>query len=310
MNPRKYGYLLLQLGAGLNRGAVDSAVLQAMEEISDRLSIDVWTWRLYTDSEPREWAQRRIFFSCPDRVRDDNYAEWLAENVLMMAEILYGPMFEFTEEYLAFPFSHARCSGSTGLDCSLLIAEIDAVVDQSERFLLDTMILSHRSIRDDIVASSLRGAPLLDSKSPMRNAAAFFVEAQRDFYVYLGQLREAVYDDDWSPTKATELARWETSFQSSYKAIEAVVGDPSGDERRFRRALRDKRIDPDEEVGYRTKQKISDVIRAMNHIRDRRAAHGSTPRRGICLHEMVEFQECARYVLKCALEDAYGTQFF
>jgi hypothetical protein len=69
-------------------------------------------------------------------------------------------------------------------------------------------------------------------------------------------------------------------------------------------------IDPCEPVGYTQKEPIAKVIRDMNDLRDTRVAHGSTPNRGIPLNQMVEFTECANYVVQQALENAYGGSLY
>lgn len=307
---RKFAYLLLQLSSGLNSGPPMESVLDAMEELGVQLGIKVWSWPVYTEDQARAWTQERIFFSSPNRLRDDNFASWLAENILMLAEAFYGPRFEFSHEHFTFPFPYSRFRRNKGVNYSLLKIGVEGSLDDSHLLFLDQMIRSCHGIPDNIVALAIRAASLLRAGSSIRNAVAFLVQSQRDFYVFPGQLQEALYDRDWAPTKATELARWESSYQSAYKAVEAIVGDPPKDESRYRNALQAGGINPDEEVGYRTKQKIADVIREMNMIRDRRAAHGSTPNRGIELHQMVEFQECARYIVNCAVETAYGGKLY
>jgi hypothetical protein len=69
-------------------------------------------------------------------------------------------------------------------------------------------------------------------------------------------------------------------------------------------------IDPGEEVGYTAKEPISKVLRDMNQIRDSRVAHGSTPKRGLRLNQMVEFSECANYVVRQGLAHFYGGNLF
>ena len=164
------------------------------------------------------------------------------------------------------------------------------------------MIRSYISIPDDVVALAIKFVPTLFSKESLRHAVAYLSQAQHDFYVNRGQLEGAINNGDWIPTRASELAQWESAYQNSYKAVEAIIDDPPKNEQKLRSRLQEAGMDPDEEVGYRRKENISSVIREMNRIRDVRAAHGSTPNRGIRLYQMVEFQECSRYILQMALQ--------
>jgi hypothetical protein len=172
------------------------------------------------------------------------------------------------------------------------------------------MIHSYIGIPDDVVALAIKAVPTLLRHPQIRLATAFFSHSQHDFYVYPGQLGEAIYDGDWFPNRITELARWESAYQNSYKSVEAIIGDPPRDTQRFRARLIEVGLDPDEEVGYRKKQSIATVIREMNRIRDSRAAHGSTSSRGIHLNQMVEFQECSRYIIQAILEKYHGKQLY
>jgi len=306
----QYAYLLLQLGAGINSGDREQVVTDAMSEAGANLGISMWSWPVYDAGHRRSCAEQRIFFGAPDQRRDDEFATRLTEGILLLAELFYGPLFEMTNEHLALPFRSARLRKNAGIMANTLRKEIEAAVGNSHLPFLHQMIHSHNTIPDHVVALAIKTVPTLHRNPRIRLAAAFLSHAQHDFYVYPGQLREAIHDGDWIPTRATELARWESAYQNSYKSVEAIIGDPPRNDQRFRARLTEQGLDPDEEVGYKRKQSIATVIREMNGIRDARAAHGSTPNRGIRLYQMVEFQECSRYVLQATLEKYHGKQLY
>jgi hypothetical protein len=84
----------------------------------------------------------------------------------------------------------------------------------------------------------------------------------------------------------------------AYKAIEAIIGDPRKDNRRFRAQLEAAGLDPDVAVGHRTRRPLIDEIRAFNQIRDTRAGHGTRPRKTpITTEELAAVQQCASYVI-------------
>jgi hypothetical protein len=106
------------------------------------------------------------------------------------------------------------------------------------------------------------------------------------------------------PTR-DELPRLEAAFQDAYKAIEAIVGDPSKDARKFQLQLSAAGLSRASEVGVFTKRQLSAAIRALNDTRDRRVAHGSSPRsNSIDLREVIDAQACAEFVLVRSLRHA------
>jgi hypothetical protein len=114
------------------------------------------------------------------------------------------------------------------------------------------------------------------------------------------------------PLSHTDRARIETAYQSAFKAIEAVIGEPPKDERGLRMRIAEVGIDPDETVGHSFyerygarpgKEKLIKKLREMHHTRDKRAAHGRTrlPRIiGYC--ELKDKQALAQYILLSHIE--------
>jgi len=293
--------------SGINGGPIKGNVLQAMKQLEERLGIKMWSWPILSKHERNhKWAHCRIFFKCPNGRRDDLFAARLAENILLLCELFYGPLFRMDEEYFTFPFRLTPFKNNMSIYLTSLSREITRALDDRALPCVDQLLQEYHGIPDHIVALALRATPFLQANESLRMATAFISKSQHDFYVYPGQLQEAIYDGDWMPTGAYELAKWESAFHNSYKAVEAIIGDPPKDETRFFTKLTTMGLDPSEQVGYTSKEAISKVLRDMNHIRDSRVAHGSTQKRGIRLNQMVEFRECANYVVQQALNHAYG----
>ena len=106
------------------------------------------------------------------------------------------------------------------------------------------------------------------------------------------------------PVSQVERARVETAYQNAFKAVEAVVGEPSKDRRKLRLRLTTRGINPDEMVGYNVygtkpaKDTILTKLIDMHQTRDKKAAHGKSnvPRTiGYC--ELRDKQELARYLI-------------
>jgi len=150
-----------------------------------------------------------------------------------------------------------------------------------------------------IATTSLGNPALFD-------AMRFIQRSHENFYVAPGGISGVISDPDIHPVSGTLQSNFEDALQNAFKAVEAVIGDPPRDDRRFFEKLREIGIDPHEEVGYTERSPIERVIRQMNAARDKRSAHGSTRNRNISPAELLSFQACAEEVVLAALEKARG----
>ncbi len=303
----RYSYILLHLSGGINDGEPRHVLDDAMNEAAETLGVDFWVQpvRLHCKSGH---AEPRIFFSLERGRRDDTEAERIAEAVLMLGQVFNGTGLELDASHLSFPLRSSKLRRSRSISLEAIVSEVESTADARAIFS-SALIAGSYGLSTHMVALAIRACPVLLRNEKLRFAAAFLCVSMHDFYVSPGGLRDALDDGDRIPTRAAELASWEASYQNSYKCIEAVIGDPPRDESRYRAKLLAAGLDPEEEVGYQTKAKVADVIREMNRLRDTRVAHGSTLR-GIKLHQMVEFQACATYVLEIAIERAYGGRLY
>lgn len=300
----RYAYLLAQLGINCGSNPSEKIVINAMNESSKELKLSMWLGTIQYKKN-QDSNDKHIFFNLPDQKRDDEYATKIAEGILLLTEMFHGPLFDMSY-YYTFPFRIEKIRNKTNILNSDLIEEIETLIEDSHMLWLHSMLHTITSVSNDTISLSIKTLPTLLRNQSIYMAVAFFSQSLHDFYVYPGQWRDAIYDGDWIPTRASEMARWESAYQNFYKSIESIIGDPPRNDERFYSRLIKAGINPDEEVGYFEKRTISSVIREMNRIRDTRAAHGSSPRRGIQFSQMYEFQECASYIIHMALQKCYG----
>ncbi len=233
MTPQ-FAYILLHQAAALNPGFPEKVISEAMDEVECELGIKMWSWPVFTKNDGnRKWARHRIFFTGPKVMRDDSFAARLAEDILLLCELFYGPLYRMDDKYFAFPFRFARFKQNVGIHLTSLSRAVESALSDLRFVFVDQLLQEYSGIPSDIVALALRAAPLLQTNESLRMAAAFISKSQHDFHVYPGQVEEAVHDGDWMPSGAYELAQWEAAFHNSYKAVEAIIGDPPKDEARL-----------------------------------------------------------------------------
>lgn len=134
------------------------------------------------------------------------------------------------------------------------------------------------------------------------DATRFLSRSFQNFYVQPCDIDEVLSDTKRQPLTGTSPATFEDALQNAFKAIEAVLGDPPQKERRFLAKLAAHGIDGEQLVGHQDREPIRTMIHRMNEARDKRAAHGSTPNRGLTVGELLDFQDCAEFVVRSELE--------
>jgi hypothetical protein len=149
--------------------------------------------------------------------------------------------------------------------------------------------------------------------APFLEALHFYSESIEHFHFAGDDIQTTLADPCRAPNDQVAAVKAEAAVWNAFKAVEAIIGDPPSDERRFRGKLTQAGIDPDEEVGYLRwghqgdpsgqREPVSARIRAMSRCRDRRAAHGSrtSPDRGITFYEIMDFQATSRFCVMTAM---------
>jgi hypothetical protein len=161
--------------------------------------------------------------------------------------------------------------------------------------------------------------PLVAANEDLSRALLFFQESQRLYsfqepaevlemmFLHPIDSQSTVYkESDFGPGFGPHLARLELSFLSAYRAIEAVIGDPPKNERRFAETLQKRGFNPDEKLktpGW-PEESLRERIRFLNCVRDKKVGHGSrTGHQGALQYgELLAAQECAQRLLTAILQ--------
>jgi hypothetical protein len=243
--------------------------------------------------------------------RDDQAAVRLAESFLYGLSLVHGPMTEPHHDSLVLrvPDSMVRERDEVLLDKLVKLEESRDPEDRALSFPCSTIGQLSMTTPDRFEAA-WRIARVTFADEHLFEATRFLERSHENFYVYPGQIRQVASDPEMVPITSAHQTDFEDALQNAFKAVEAIIGDPPKDERKFFLKLRQIGLDPQEEVGYRTKTPLHQVIRDMNRERDKKSAHGSTRDRTIKAAELLDYQECSRCVVMAAIEAARGSSVF
>lgn len=154
-----------------------------------------------------------------------------------------------------------------------------------------------------------RITPVIFDHENIFQSTRFFRASQDLFHVHQGALNEVLASPKLSAKSGFDQTRFENALQNAYKSIEALIGDLPKNDSRFFSKLKAIGLNPYEEVGYDEKKRLHLVLREMNKARDKKAAHGSTKNRTIFVKELMNFQECAAFIISEAIGSILGTEF-
>ncbi|MDV2989662.1 MAG: hypothetical protein P3T54_05910 [Dehalogenimonas sp.] len=153
-----------------------------------------------------------------------------------------------------------------------------------------------------ILSRVFQAIPIFFLNPPMMNSGSFYRESILKIWLCEDDVSELSLDGD-TPTSVVEKTNIETAYQNAYKAIEAIIGEPSSDKDKFRNKLKAQGINPDEIIGYDAlrgirEETIFNKILNMQETRDTKAAHGKTGRpRDIGYLELADKQKLAKYII-------------
>ena len=78
-----------------------------------------------------------------------------------------------------------------------------------------------------------RMAAVTLNRADLFDATRFLQRSYENFYVYPGGICEVMSAPEDAPTNGADQSNFEDALHSAFKAIEAVIGDPPKDDRRF-----------------------------------------------------------------------------
>jgi hypothetical protein len=243
----------------------------------------------------------RYLLSSRHHVRRDEEALRLVEAFAYGLSIAGAPIVQ-TEDPLVFRVPSGIASRRSVSIKTLLKIETSRPPDDRSLPFPRPGVFSDYSVADTLTHEhAWRITANTFSHNGLFEATRFLQRSIECFFVYPGGIDEVTYDDV-CPQSASVRSRFEDALHNSFKAVEAIIGDPPKDDRRLSEKLKKIGINVDEPVGYRVKEPIGSVIRSMSAARDKKSAHGSTRYRSITPAELLEFQACAHVVVVAALE--------
>jgi hypothetical protein len=146
--------------------------------------------------------------------------------------------------------------------------------------------------------------PLVLQNEDLFNACAFFRSCCSEFSFMDGVVREVLDEPRRGSENEIERLALEHVVLQSFRTVEAIVGEPGKNEKRFHERLKAWNLQPSERVGFpgRHKHRLEDRIRWLQDARDSAAAHGKRRRSNpFTLLEAMEAQHLAHSVLERAL---------
>ncbi len=241
----------------------------------------------------------------PEYRRNDPDATHLAEAFVYAFSLVAYPALEVHHDSLTLRIPHSLVSRIPSPSLRDLIALEEA--RPPEYRCLDYPLATIGTVGSTVASdheAAWRVAAVTFNEPRLFDATRFLTRSQQNFYVYPGQIQDVLDQPEAIPNSASRQTDFEEALHNAFKAIEAVVGDPPKDNRRFFKRLEAIGIDPMEEVGFENRVPIYSLIREMNEARNKRAAHGSTQPRTIRVSELLNFQGCAAEIVFAAVEKA------
>jgi hypothetical protein len=300
-------YLLLLLGVPLPTFGRDiGGHFRSVREECQTTGVKIRKLMVHT-KQLRDTNGRYLFRFLRFR-RDDHAAVRLAESFLYGLSLVYGPMTEPDHDSLVLriPDFMVRERDEVMLD---ELVELEKSRDWHDRTIkFPTLSIGQVSTTYTYpFEAAWRIARVTFADQSLFEATRFLKRSHDNFYVNSGQIREVASDSDMVPTTSSHQTHFEDALQNAFKAVEAVIGDPPKDDRKLFQKLWQIGLDPHEEVGYRTKAALHQVIRDMNRARDKKSAHGSTRSRTIKAADLLNYQACSACIVTAAIEVARGT---
>lgn len=240
----------------------------------------------------------RYCFRFPHYRRNDEFASRFADTVLIIASITFGVFLddEYDVSVFRIPANLIKKRKSVHLGELVQIEKARLRKNKIAEFSPETLIGSATQFSGEAIEMAWRLTPLLLKNDRFHHAFRFLKTSQENFFVWDGEIEDVIDKAQTTAKTATQQSRFENALQDSFKAIEAIIGDPPRDDEKFFKKIESIRLDPHEKFGLEDKP-IYQVIRDMSNARDKKAAHGSTPNREITLGELLEYQNCARLIV-------------
>jgi hypothetical protein len=276
--------------------------VKSAQKAAEINGIKIWPTRV-SWQDNKEDSYFRYCFCFKKYKREERKAMLFAECFLNALSFIHGPVLEPDEDTYVFrvPAELARAGRTLIIDKLLQIDEARHLDDRTISELPSRVLTSWGSV-NTVIDHAWRIVPILFNNPVLCRAVQFIKTSQDDSYFYPGEISEVIANPDRTAQSGSGQSKLENALQNAFKAIEAILGDPPKDDKKFFDKIKSVGLDPMEEVGYSYRFPLHTVIRDMNDYRDKKAAHGSTQHRVITFAKMMEFQACAHYVVNAAIQ--------
>lgn len=301
----KVSYLLLHLAVPLDTLPPSTRHLKIAKKAANSLGIKLSTI-LVEDEINKGSGIQRYLFRYPYYRKSDKAASQFANTVLLAASITFGPFLDDRDDLSSFRIPQELIRNRNKVYLGELIqVEETRKWDKRITEFPATLIGSSTRFSHIEVERAWMLTPLLFENQQLRHAFRFLKTSQENFFVWPGQIDDIAEEPHQTAENLFQQSRLENALQDSFKAVEAVLGDPPKSDERLFRKIESIGVDPKMEFGFEDKL-IYQVIRDMNFARDKKAAHGSTSDRAITVGELLVFQKCARFLVLKASEYIMG----
>lgn len=201
-----------------------------------------------------------------------------------------------------------RCLGDGLLDIKMkkILEEIRATnsIHSEEEADLIIDIGTYTMLSNDITEKCFLYLPVVAASPELFDACHFYRESVSDFHFLGDRISEVVQESEPSevvqePERKELQVKAETAVHSAYKSVEAIVGEPGGNEQKNLERFRAWGIDPNKLVGFgSTKVSILSKFLSLQKLRDSAAAHGKKSRgKPITYYEIMDAQYLAQTII-------------
>jgi len=302
-------YLLLLFGIPSKYGENAESHMRKISKECKKVGIIIR--RLFVHSKNWKDTNGRYLFRFLRYKRDDMSAIKIAESFLYGFSLSHGPIIESDHDYLILriPDNFIRNRNDVLLEELVQLEKTRTPEERNIEFPERTIGMISSTSTDRFEAA-WRVACLTFVHNNLFEATRFLKRSQDNFYVYPGQIQQVASDMELVPLTSSHQSNFEDALQNSYKAIEATIGDLPKDDRKLFLKLKQIGLDPYEEIGYRYKAQLHQVLRDMSRDRDKKSAHGSTRDRIIKAADLLNYQTCSSYIVQAAIENKKGSSIY
>ena len=312
INNNRVCYLLLQVGVPSNSYPAKLAngfqSIKVAKNVGKKIGIIVFPFQFRSISKDK--GEYRFVFRFPWYKRNDEHANKISEAFLLGLSISFGPWIDPNQSIAAYCFPSELINDEMlSVDDLINFENSLPYPDRSTEFP-HTLFAHSFTTFDRYINNAWELTPLILNNNSLRRAAQFLVKSQEDFFVWPGQIQDVIDHAGYIPDSLFDQVRFESALHNAFKSVEAIIGDPPRDDNKFYSLLSSFDLDPLELVGYQSKRPLHEVIRNMNIARDKKSAHGSTPSKNITAGELLEYQSCAKYIVRMAFNQFLGKDLF